>query len=223
MHSLRILRLLPFLALLALRGAEPSAPRPEEAFPPLPVYNLNFPGGTPGQLVTAMTAASGKPVNLVIAEELANVRIPPVQVNQVTTPMLLGALNFEGSRLTDNGQRLENYHTDFQIAAGSNPRDPNAIWCLRSSDFRTGIVARFYLLSKYLEAGLSVDDITTAIQTAWKMTGAEDLPKLSYHKETNLLIVVGPTPEIPIVESVLRELDKFHPEKQPSSPAPPKT
>ena len=150
-------------------------------------------------------------------------RIPPVQVNQVTTPMLFGALNFEGSRLTDNGQRLENYHTDFRIAAGSNPKDPNAIWCFRSSDFRTGVIARFFLLTKYLELGLSVDDITTAIQTAWKMTGAEDLPKLSYHKETNLLIVVGPTPEMPIVESVLRELDKFHEARQPSSPPPTKT
>ena len=68
-----------------------------------------------------------------------------------------------------------------------------------------------------------MDDITTAIQTAWKMTGAEDLPKLSYHKETNLLIVVGPTPEIPIVDSVLRELDKFHEVKQASSPTLPKT
>ena len=148
MRSFPILPLLSFLAVVALQGAEPSPPKLEETFPPLPVYNLKFGGGTPGQLVAAITAASGKPVNLVVAEELANVRIPPVQVNQVTTPMLFGALNFEGSRLTDNGQRLDNYHTDFRIAAGSDQRDPNAIWCVRSSDFRTGVIARFYLLTQ---------------------------------------------------------------------------
>ena len=41
-----------------------------------------------------------------------------------------------------------------------------------------------------LEA-FTIEDVTTAIETTWKMLGTDPLPKMSFHKETKLLIVVG--------------------------------
>ena len=39
-----------------------------------------------------------------------------------------------------------------------------------------GRTARFYLLTPYLERGMTVDDITTAIQTGWKMLAKRKRP-----------------------------------------------
>jgi fructose-specific component phosphotransferase system IIB-like protein len=55
----------------------------------------------------------------------------------------------------------------------------------------------------YLAQGLTVDDITTAIQTGWKMGGDSEGCELSYHKETNLLIVVGDASQFETVNGVL--------------------
>ena len=67
---------------------------------------------------------------------------------------------------------------------------------------------RFYLLTPYLNGGLTVDDITTAIQTSWRMRGDVVKPTLSFHKETNLLIAVGSDTGLNTIEAVLKALDR---------------
>jgi hypothetical protein len=57
-----------------------------------------------------------------------------------------------------------------------------------------------------LKAGLTVDDITTAIQTGWRMSGASSAPTLSFHKETNLLIGAGDMSSLQVIDEVLRTL-----------------
>jgi hypothetical protein len=71
---------------------------------------------------------------------------------------------------------------------------------------------RFYLLSPYLERGLTVDDITTAIQTGWKMLGdSSTTPSISFHKETKLLIAVGEPGKLEVIDAVLRALESPKP------------
>jgi len=60
-------------------------------------------------------------------------------------------------------------------------------------------------LESYLEK-LKVEDITTAIETGWKMQGVKPMPKLSFHKDTKLLIACGPREQLMTVDDVLREL-----------------
>jgi hypothetical protein len=67
-------------------------------------------------------------------------------------------------------------------------------------------VCRFYSLAPYLERGFTVDDITTAIQTGWKMSGDITVPELKYHKETKLLIAFGEPDKLATIESVLKTL-----------------
>jgi hypothetical protein len=52
----------------------------------------------------------------------------------------------------------------------------------------------------------TIEDITTAIETTWKMLGADPLPKMSFHKETKLLIVVGTDKDLSVVNGVLEQL-----------------
>src|SRR5690606_32388061 len=63
--------------------------------------------------------------------------------------------------------------------------------------------SRFYALAPYLEQGLKVEDITTAVQTAWKMLGEKETPNISFHKETKLLIAVGEPRKLETIDAVL--------------------
>ena len=51
-----------------------------------------------------------------------------------------------------------------------------------------------------------MDDITTAIQTGWKMLGDKDTPTISFHKDTKLLIAVGEPGKLETIDAVLRAL-----------------
>jgi hypothetical protein len=66
--------------------------------------------------------------------------------------------------------------------------------------------SRFYALTPYLEQGLKVEDITTAVQTAWKMLGEKETPSISFHKETKLLIAVGEPSKLETIDAVLAAL-----------------
>jgi hypothetical protein len=80
-------------------------------------------------------------------------------------------------------------------------------------------VCHFYPLSPYLDSGLTVDDITTAIQTGWKMQGDTSPPQISFHKETKLLIAVGEPSKLEIIDAVLKALDTPKPKAPASKPA----
>jgi hypothetical protein len=53
---------------------------------------------------------------------------------------------------------------------------------------------------------MTVDDITTAIQTGWKMLGENDTPTISFHKDTKLLIAVGEPSKLEMINAVLGAL-----------------
>lgn len=67
-------------------------------------------------------------------------------------------------------------------------------------------ICQFFPLSTYLNRGFTVDDITTAIQTGWKMSGESSTPELSYHKETKLLIAFGEPAKLRTIQNVLDSL-----------------
>jgi len=66
-----------------------------------------------------------------------------------------------------------------------------------------------------LERGTTVDDITTAIQTGWKMLGDEEAPTINFHKDTKLLIAVGEPNKLETIDAVLNALDSSKSGKSP--------
>ena len=192
------------------RPAAPAAPAKRE----LTKFNLSFPGGTPKDLVAAIQQAMGRPVNVIIPDDLAQWRLPPLKMNGVDVPQLFRALEqagkFRETVATGIGSNLTIQSQYGFSTSDNNPatQTDDTVWFFYlNGATRMPKVSRFYLLTPYLAAGLTVDDITTAIQTGWKMRGEATPPALSFHKETNLLIAVGEYGGLEAIDGVLKALD----------------
>jgi hypothetical protein len=164
----------------------PTAPEPP---PGLTKFNLDFPGGMPRQLVTAIEKATGNSLNVIIPEAAATSKLPPFKLKNVDVAQLFEALRGSSDATF--------------ISSGGKTQD--SVWVFvgrRSPPKAIG----FYSLAPYLERSLTVDDITTAIQTGWEMLGDKDTPAINYHKDTKLLIVVGEKSKLETIDAVLKAL-----------------
>jgi hypothetical protein len=194
-------------------SAPGSTPGPE-----LTRFDLNFPGGTPRELVEAIEKSSGKPLNAIIPDELAKMRLPALKMNAVTAPQLFDALG-AASRKTEAytyqsglgrppGQELMTTSYGFRTYGTLGD---DAIWHFyydrpnRPDPPQEPKACRFYQLGPYLDT-YKIEDITTAIETGWKMLGETERPEIKFHKDTKLLIAVGEPSKLVLIESVLAQL-----------------
>lgn len=179
-------------------------------------FNLDFPGGTPKELVAAIEKATGKPLNAIIPTEDADIQLPPLKMNDVVTPQLFAALE-AASRKTvavQNGtfNSYSQFFIDYGFTTADSPVSDTSIWYFHANKptmppiVSTEKICLFYSLAPYLDRGFTVDDITTAIQTGWKMAGVTSPPELDYHKETKLLIAFGEPDQLKTIQAVLNTL-----------------
>jgi hypothetical protein len=195
---------------------------PQNQSPELTKFNLDFPGGTPKELVAAIEKATGKPLNAMIPTEDADLQMPPLKMNDVDVAQLLKALEFAsikqvkvvtGSYFNGSGNQesYSTYTSSYGFKTDGQPSD-SSVWYFHADTpplppvVLPQKVCQFYSLSPYLDRGFTVDDITTAIQTGWKMAGVTPTPELNYHKETKLLIAFGEPTKLKTIDDVLRTL-----------------
>jgi hypothetical protein len=193
-------------------------------------FDLDFPGGTPKELVKAIEKATHKTLNVIIPDDNANLKIPAVSVKKVTVAQLFAVL--ESSSVHDERIVWKDYSNapkgdtlsapaswyDKRFGYGfrtvGNPSD-DSIWyfyCDRPMNIQNeGKICHFYQLSPYLEAGYKLDDIMTAIQTGWKKLGITNPPEISYHKDTKILIAVGEADKVVLIGDVLNQLSQGKP------------
>jgi hypothetical protein len=224
-----LLTCLVVLGLTAAFAEQTNKPTPAgEAAVVLTRFNLDFPGGMPKELVAAIQKAMGKPLNAIIPEEDAGIILPPLKMNNVDAPRLFLALKLASIKTVAHvtasyygaaspyaygapSPSYERITTSYGFRTEGTPTD-DSIWffSIESPSFPPLIqnkVCRFYLLTPYLDRGLTVDDITTAIQTGWKMLGDKETPTISFHKETQLLIAVGEASKLETINAVLKALE----------------
>ena len=232
----------------------PSRPLSQPETTKLMTFSLDFPGGTPQQLVTAIEKAMGKPLNVIIPAEHDDFKLPPLKMNKVNVYQLFQALELTsqkteayvtgayygggiGGTPSQSYQQMKTSYGFRTPGAQSGALSDDSIWYfyvekptfppLNSSVVPK--VCRFYPLTSYLEGGLTVDDITTAIQTGWKMLGDKETPTISFHKETKLLIAVGDPAKLETIDAVLKALQtappplRLAPTAAPKTPEKPKT
>jgi hypothetical protein len=194
-------------------GTSPSAE------PSLTKFNLDFPGGTPKELVAAIEKALRRPLNAIIPDELAATKLPALKMNSVDVSQLFGALRLasmkaETYQLPNSGS-YQIHQTNCGFKTEGKPTD-DSIWYFfvekpvpppPSPPYRAPKICRFYSLAPYLDRGMSVDDITTAIETGWKMLGETSPPTISFHKDTKLLIAVGEQSKLETIDAVLKALE----------------
>ena len=202
-----------------------SAQIPQQRAPELTRFSLDFPGGTPKALVAAIQQAMGKPLNAIIPDDYADTKIPALKMTNVNAQQLFSALE-QASRKTQAYQAgglpgqlaIQQMATGYGFQQGPGALTDDTIWCFYATKppttpIGTGDIkiVRFYSLSPYLRATsgdrrLTVDDITTAIETGWKMVGETSPPKISFHKDTNLLIAVGEPNKLETIDAALKAL-----------------
>ena len=200
-------------AIIAKASTNPS---PE---PALTKFNLDFPGGTPKRLVAAIEQALDRPLNAIIPNEFADTALPALKMNSVNVAQLFQALE-AASRKNETyfpipAGNYQIHQTSYGFKTEGNPTD-DSIWHFYadkpnlpppSLPQQAPKVSRFYSLAPYLDRGLSVDDITTAIETGWKMLGDTSPPTISFHKDTKLLIAVGEEHKLETISDVLKALE----------------
>ena len=171
--------------------------------------------------MAAIEKAMGRPLNVIVPEELAPTKLPALKMSGVTVPQLFQALT-AASRKSEavvsglNPYGPQSYQiatTGFGFRQGSEgkPTD-DTIWYFYVEKptlppvLSTAKVCHFYSLAPYLDRGYTVDDITTAIETGWKMMGDTTTPEISFHKDTKLLIAVGEPSKLETIDAVLKAL-----------------
>lgn len=189
-------------------------PPEANAAPALTKFSLDFPGGSPLQLAQAMEKALGKPLNVIINREDEGVAIPPLKLNDVVVPQLFSALEATSRKLvtysTGFGNNYSQMNTSFGFRTADGSVSDTSVWYFHvEKPIPPPAVAKmceFYPLTECLNRGFTVDDITTAIQTGWKLAGETSPPELNYHKETKLLIAYGAPAQLSTISQVLQAL-----------------
>lgn len=182
-------------------------------------FNLDFPGGTPKELVAAIEKAMKKPLNAIIPDENANMKIPALKMSNVDVPRLFNAVvNMSYKYAPSNlGGGFGGQPRDVVSSYGFETKDgdmsDDSIWYFfvykapaQQAPPPPEKICQFFSLSPYLDRGFTVDDITTAIQTGWKMAGVTPTPELNYHKETKMLIAFGEPYHLQTIAQVLQTL-----------------
>jgi hypothetical protein len=193
-------------------------------------FDLDFKGGPPKALVDAVEKAVKEPLNVIIPEEHRDFDLPPLKLRDVTVPQLFKALELASQKSATRyfGNSFQRVNTKYGFRTDDRMSNAAAIWYFYVEDPGGRPTAppptqecRFWNLEPYLEK-VKVEDITTAVETGWKMLGVNPLPKLTFHKDTKLLVVVGQQDQLRIVDDVLRELTSGPkpPKNIPSAPAP---
>ena len=202
-------------------------------------FDLDFPGGSPEQLVRAIEKASGRPLNAILPKGAEEVELPPLRMKGVTTPTLFEALKMASQRLVyirtgtyDYGGLYGGSRAQWsqkQVSCGFETLGTltdDSVWYFVYDNpapppGEAPRTYRFYQLAPYLET-YKVEDITTAIQTGYKMLGEKSPPTISFHKDTKLLIAVGDADKLQLIDDVLKQLSGG-PKSGKESPSPPKT
>ena len=167
-------------------------------------FDLDFPGGSPRDLVSAIEKATGKPLNALVPKEDEALELPSIKLKAVTVPALFEALRMASQKneIRNNMQFTSSY--SFQTQGHGE----DAIWYFQyQRPPQPQEFCKFYQVAPDLE-NYTIQDITTAIQTGWKLLGIKSPPQLKFHPETKLLIGVGEMEQLAMIDSVLQELRK---------------
>ncbi len=228
-----LLLLLVGLATVSAQEQLPiKTPPPPKPVAELKKFNLEFSGGTPEELVAAISKAQSQPLNVVIPVDLQSVKIMPVKIYNATVEQLFDAIQlastrevpvptYIGTAIGTRNSSVQFKTSSMGFRASGKPVTDATVWAFfvePSPAFLATMeaisdpavaaappICQYFQLAGYLE-DRSVEDITTAIQTGWKMLKANPMPQLSFHQETKLLIAVGPAEQIALIPQILDQL-----------------
>jgi len=154
-----------------------------------PAFDLSFPGGSLPELVAALEKAGGRKINVMLPPETAHVVVPRLSLTGVDAEAVFRSLNI----LLNEPRAVGQFgHTGNIWVYQALPE------VKQSRVFFVG-----FLLAKF-----SIEDLTTAIRTAWNMESNQPDGELKFHKDTQLLFARATSAQLEMVHAVLGELAK---------------
>jgi hypothetical protein len=197
-----------------------------------PRIHLEFPGGTPRELLQHIEMGTHAKANVIIHPECKNVVVPPIELHEVTVGQIFMALNAVAEPEYKDGiwRRVPEAETEIWTLVRPAPQASSAGQMLtqmqnagsfqervnRLVNAPRGKTCKVFNLSRALEA-YSIDDVTTTIQAGWELLAKDTNRDMKFHKETKLLIVLGDDADINFVADVIRELSENAPGKKKSA------
>jgi hypothetical protein len=203
MKKTSLIILLSGLSVIATVQAQTNL-KPEKVVAPaanvaeLPTFDIEFPGGTPEELILQIAKVSGTRPNVIIPAYIVDTQIPRFKLQNVNIRQVFEALNM----VTDErGVQYIRWMNE-----GANYLNP--VWILSKIDRPRppAETCQVTFIGNLLES-FQLDDINAAIRTTWEMMGKPTTASLKFHKETKLLIAKGNDRELNLVQEVLKSLE----------------
>ncbi|MEM1223578.1 MAG: hypothetical protein AAGH40_12550 [Verrucomicrobiota bacterium] len=166
-------------------------------------FNLDFPGGSAQELIAAISAASGTPVNAFIPEDADQFTMPPLKYYNITVSDILLSLRYSGHAFYKSQSFSVGY--DWSFRNNIWVLDVQAVPDLPPQDLGSFRVEPFSIAA--LMEVYTIDAITTTIDSAWKLNGASDQNELMFHPETKILLVKCRYGDMEVTREVLGTLD----------------
>lgn len=184
---------------LATYGSEAQAQAPERGFQapaPNDTIDLRFPGGTVLELIDHMEQALGRPPPVIVGEGARELQVPAFELHSAKSDNVFGALMRLLADTAPKEARLTIVpHADIWVI-NAFPAEASPEGQPQMNIFHIGPLLETFRL----------EDLTTAIETAWEMAGAEKDGRMRYHEETSLLFVRGNRDQLILVSQILNEL-----------------
>jgi hypothetical protein len=219
-------------AALSQRTPPAAAPPAEAAAPPVEKrFDIELDGGLPArEAITRIAEKLRHPVNVIFTGDSSETPLPALRLHQVTLGEFFSAIQASGQIEAANGRMgygfapvdgAPNIYTFSVVtpapaAAGGGGLSPEVV---TSTIFTGGQQAPpapekmsvFFDLSTVLNNKLTIEDVTTAIRTAWSAAedGKEPPPEaLKFHQETKLLIATGYPRRLETVSNIVKLLQE---------------
>lgn len=193
-------------------------------------FDLKFPGGKVKEFVAAVSKALGKPVNVIIPKESEATLIPAVEVSRVTVSALFRALSrasqhqvlvptqIPGLPAPSGRPGGYSYQTaGFVFSTEEKEPSTDAVWTFQvqtppelpvGEPVAPTWVVQYFPIADYL-SHFTVEDITTALESGWKLQAPTGGPAaIRFHEETKLLIIAGTEAQMKLIPQVLEGLQK---------------
>jgi hypothetical protein len=196
---------------------------PQNARDSIVLESFKFNGGTAAEFADMLKKQLKPEPNIIIAPKLRDTPIPEFELQNVTLADLFQALNnvtedksvqwqLSGSTepiwVLNPAPGANNPSTQQGGYPGGGFGFPATVDPLTGLPIpmNNGRVCQILPLGKYL-TDYKVEDITTAVKTAWSMMGDDAGAQLKYHTDTKLLIAVGTNAQLAILTQVLSSLE----------------
>ena len=198
-----LIALLTTLLFLPIGAVAQEAKR-QKNVAPVQKIDIDFHGGTISEMLDQIRKTNGITPNVIVSREAAQLKLPPITLSSVTVFDAMQAIRrlqeIDGFMI-DVESTNNNVHT---IIAYPKKRSPQVM--ARPQVRRSQVYDVKNVLGDQ-KGKYGVEDIATAIKTAWEMISKDHTGELKFHVETNLLIAVGTQDELNTAQDVLATLE----------------